>query len=134
MNKPIRIAVLCLFICFVLAPAMVVLAEEEPDHSTLGGIEHAVEHAVGEVVDSVALLTTALEKMSLGHLGISIGAGLAAVGGGIGIGVLGAAVIEGSSRQPEMKGQMLTLMFVIAALVEGLALFAIVVCLMCMFM
>ena len=73
-------------------------------------------------------------KKSIGYLGIGIGVGLAAIGGGIGIGMLSAAVVDASARQPEMQGKLLTTMFIAAALIEGLALFAIVVCMLCLFM
>ena len=127
MNKFTRIAVLCLVISFIFAPAVVVLAQEGTHHTTAESAAEAIEIASDTV-------SSALKQMSLGHLGISLGAGLAAIGGGIGIGVLGAAVIDASARQPEMKGQLLTLMFIVAALVEGIALFSLVICMMCMFM
>jgi F-type H+-transporting ATPase subunit c len=57
----------------------------------------------------------------------AIGAGLAAVGAGIGIGLIGGAALLGTARQPELAGKLQTLMLIAAALVEGVALFAIVV-------
>lgn len=57
-----------------------------------------------------------------------IGAGLAAIGAGIGIGRLTAAAIETAGRQPEMLGEVRTLMIIGAALIEGVALFAEVIC------
>jgi|GEM_PF-57445 len=141
MNKLTRIVVLYLVIClvFVPAPVMAVLTAQEDaaghsDDGFFSNVEHVVEGVTEEVVSSIEMLTTAIERMSLGHLGISLGAGLAAVGGGIGIGVLGAAVIEASARQPEMRGSLLTTMFIVAALIEGIALFSLVICMMCMFM
>ena len=56
----------------------------------------------------------------------AVGAGLAAVGAGIGIGLIGNAALQAMARQPEMAGAIRTLMFIAAALVEGVALFAIV--------
>ncbi|MDR0520631.1 MAG: ATP synthase F0 subunit C [Planctomycetaceae bacterium] len=67
-------------------------------------------------------------------MGVGIGAGLAAIGGGIGIGLIGASVIDASARQPEMQGKLTTIMFIAAALVEGLALFALVICILCLFL
>ena len=92
------------------------------------------EHIESSLEMASETVSEALKQMSFGHLGISLGAGLAAIGGGVGIGVLGAAVVEASARQPEMKGQLLTLMFIVAALIEGIALFSLVICMMCMFM
>jgi F-type H+-transporting ATPase subunit c len=57
----------------------------------------------------------------------AIGAGLAAIGAGIGIGMVGGRAMEGMARQPEMAGTIRTSMMIAAALVEGAALFAIVV-------
>jgi len=75
-----------------------------------------------------------MEKSSLGYLGVGLGAGLAAIGGGIGIGMLSASVVDASARQPEMMGKLTTIMFIAAALIEGLALFALVICILCLFM
>ena len=77
------------------------------------------------------LLDAATSSMeSLSTMGATIGAGLAAVGAGIGIGKIGAAAMEAISRQPEETNKIRMNMFVVAALVEGVALFAIVLCLL----
>ncbi len=62
-----------------------------------------------------------------GKLGGTIGAGLAAIGAGIGIGRVGAGACEGIARQPEAGGRVFTSMIITAAMIEGVALFAIVV-------
>jgi F-type H+-transporting ATPase subunit c len=59
----------------------------------------------------------------------AIGAGLAAIGAGIGIGQIGGKAMEAIARQPEALADIRTNMIVAAALVEGAALFAIVVAL-----
>ena len=56
-----------------------------------------------------------------------IGAGLAAIGAGIGIGKIGASAVEGVARQPEVASKIQTMMLIAAALIEGAALFGIVV-------
>ena len=56
-----------------------------------------------------------------------IGAGLAAIAGGIGIGTIFAAAISGIARQPEQAKQIQTIMYIGAGLVEALALFGLVV-------
>ncbi len=61
--------------------------------------------------------------MSMG----AIGAGLAAIGAGIGIGMIGGKAADGVARQPEAGGDIRTNMLLTAAFVEGAALFAIVV-------
>jgi len=60
----------------------------------------------------------------------AIGAGLAAIGAGIGIGQIGGRAMDSIARQPEATGDIRTNMIVAAALVEGAALFAIVVALL----
>jgi F-type H+-transporting ATPase subunit c len=59
--------------------------------------------------------------------GAAIGAGLAVIGAGIGIGRLAGQAMDGMARQPEMAGRIQTGAIIFAALVEGVALFAIVV-------
>jgi len=77
------------------------------------------------------LLTVLLQvaaELSLGKLGAALGAGLAAIGAGIGIGKIGVSAMEAIARQPEASNDIRTNMIIIAALVEGVALFAVVVC------
>lgn len=57
----------------------------------------------------------------------AIGGGLAAIGAGIGIGRIGGSALEAMARQPELAGKIQTVMLIAAALVEGVALFGIVV-------
>lgn len=57
----------------------------------------------------------------------AIGAGLAVIGAGIGIGKIGGSAMEGIARQPEASGKIQTAMIIAAALVEGVALFGVVV-------
>ena len=63
----------------------------------------------------------------------AIGAGLAVMGAGIGVGQIGGKAMEGIARQPSATGDIRTNMIVAAALVEGAALFAIVVALLVLF-
>ena len=60
-------------------------------------------------------------------VGGGLAAGLAVVGAGIGIGKIGGGAVESTARQPEMAGRIFVLMILTAALVEGVALFAVVV-------
>ena len=57
----------------------------------------------------------------------AIGAGLAVLGAGIGIGLIGKGATEGIARQPEASGKIQTAMIIAAALIEGVALFAAVI-------
>lgn len=79
------------------------------------------------------ILLQVLSGVSLAKIGACIGAGLAAIGAGIGIGKIGASAMESIARQPEMTNNIRTNMIVIAALIEGVALFAIIVCLLALF-
>ena len=76
----------------------------------------------------LTLLLQVAAELSLGKLGAAIGAGLAAIGAGIGIGKIGGSAMEAIARQPEASNDIRTNMIIIAALVEGVALFAVVVC------
>lgn len=67
-------------------------------------------------------------------LGASFGAAIAAIGAGIGIGKIGSAAMEAIARQPEASGDIRSNMIVIAALVEGAALFAVIVCALSLFL
>ena len=58
-----------------------------------------------------------------------IGAGLAVIGAGLGIGKIGGSAMDAIARQPEAAGKIQTAMIIAAALIEGVALFAVVVAL-----
>ena len=66
----------------------------------------------------------------LGVLGAAIGAGMAAIGAGMGIGRLTAAAVESIARQPEAANDIRGAMILMAAFIEGVALFAAVICLL----
>ena len=74
-----------------------------------------------------------LLAVGLTKLGAALGAGLATVGAGIGIGKIGSSAMEAIARQPEASGDIRTSMIIAAALVEGVALFSVVVCMLCLF-
>ena len=67
----------------------------------------------------------------LGKLGVGLGVGLAAIGAGIGIGRIGGQAMDAMARQPEVINKIFTNMIVAAALIEGVALFAVVVAFLC---
>ena len=60
----------------------------------------------------------------------AVGAGLAVIGAGIGIGQIGGHAMDAIARQPEATAKIQTAMIIAAALVEGVALFGVVVALM----
>ncbi len=69
-------------------------------------------------------------ETGLGLLAAGLGAAIVVVGAGLGIGKLAAAALEAIGRQPEAAGDIRGAMIIMAALIEGVALFAIVVCLL----
>ncbi len=79
------------------------------------------------------LLQVAADLAPIAKMGAGIGAGIAAIGAGIGIGRIGGSALESIARQPEAVGDIRTNMIIAAALIEGVAFFAIVVCLLILF-
>ncbi len=100
-----------LMACAALALLMTATATAAPDSGALGGL--------------------LLAQGDLSGLGAGLGAGLAAglgvIGAGIGIGRIGGSAVEAIARQPEMAGRIFINMILTAALVEGVALFAVIV-------
>jgi F-type H+-transporting ATPase subunit c len=86
----------------------------------------------------MSLLNTLLEATDLAaaysKMGAAIGAGLAAIGAGMGIGKIGGSAMESIARQPESVGDIRANMIVASALIEGAVFFAIVVCLLILFL
>ena len=81
------------------------------------------------------ILLQAAAGMGVAKMGATIGAGFAAIGAGIGIGLATGKATESIARQPEASaaGEIRTSMLIMGALVEGVALFAIVVCFLALF-
>ncbi len=67
---------------------------------------------------------------AIGVMGAGIGAGLVAIGAGLGIGRIGGSAMESMARQPEAAGKIQGAMLIIAALIEVAALFGLVICLL----
>ncbi|MFN3939390.1 MAG: ATP synthase F0 subunit C [Chitinophagales bacterium] len=72
---------------------------------------------------------TIMQEASINGIA-AIGAGIAAIGAGIGVGRIGGSAVEAIARQPEATGDIRANMIIAAALVEGVALFAVVVALL----
>jgi len=68
--------------------------------------------------------------MDLVYLAAGLGAALTVIGGAFGIGKLASSAMEASGRQPEAAGDIRTSMIIAAALIEGISLFALVVCIL----
>jgi len=81
----------------------------------------------------LSIILQAAANAAIAKLGAGIGAGIAAIGAGIGIGRIGGSALEAIARQPESVGDIRSNMIVAAALIEGVAFFAIVLCLLILF-
>ncbi len=79
------------------------------------------------------LFNVILSTTPWANAGGAIGAGLGAVGAGIGIGQIGKGAVEAIARQPEAANDIRANMILMAALVEGVALFAVIVGILAMF-
>jgi F-type H+-transporting ATPase subunit c len=82
---------------------------------------------------SSILLQVAQDLGPIAKMGAGLGAGIAAIGAGIGIGQIGRGAVESIARQPEAVGDIRSNMIIAAALIEGVAFFAIVIGLLVLF-
>lgn len=78
----------------------------------------------------LSVLLQAAAGVGVTKMGAAIGAGLATIGAGIGIGKIGSSAMEAIARQPEASGDIRNNMIIAAALIEGVALLSVVVCLL----
>ncbi|MCQ2182904.1 MAG: ATP synthase F0 subunit C [Bacteroidales bacterium] len=76
------------------------------------------------------MIGTILEAAVLAKVGGAIGAGIVALAAAIGIGKLAQSTMEASARQPEIAGGLRTTAIIIGALIEGVCLFGVIVCLL----
>lgn len=71
--------------------------------------------------------------VALAYLAAGIGAGIVTIGAALGIGKIAASAMDGTARQPEATGAIRTTMIIAAAMIEGVALFGIVTCIILSF-
>jgi F-type H+-transporting ATPase subunit c len=110
-------------------------SEEEPVTDSDGNVASTTNHVEKrgrQMVSMYPLLQAAATYTreytgAWGMLGAGVGAGLATIGAGIGIGRLAGQAMDGMARQPEMAGRIQTGAIIFAALIEGVALFAAVI-------
>ena len=76
------------------------------------------------------MLGTLLQAAALAKFGGALGAGIVAIAAAIGIGKLAQSTMEASARQPEIAGGLRTTAIIIGALIEGVCLFGVLVCLL----
>jgi F-type H+-transporting ATPase subunit c len=112
-NSLSKIAVLCfVIVAVVAAPAMLLAADGKP-----AAEKAAPEAAAAAPTNGITILA-----------GAAFGAGLVMVGAGYGIGRIGSCAVESMARQPEVAGNIQTAMIITAAMLEGVTLFALIVC------
>ena len=80
------------------------------------------------------LLQAVTDLTPIAKMAAGLGAGIATIGASMGIGQIGRSALESIARQPEAAGDIRSNMIVSAALIEGVAFFAIVVCLLIVFL
>ena len=80
------------------------------------------------------MLSLLLAADALAKLGAAIGATFAAIGAGIGIGRIGGQAMDAMARQPEKMGDLRSSMIIAAALVEGVAFFAVIIAILAIVM
>lgn len=115
LKRIVALAVVALF----LAPAIPAMAQDAD---------------TAETATLAAAQGTAFTTNGAVAIGACIGAGLAIIGAGLGIGRIGGQAVEATARQPEAGGRIFTTMIIAAALIEGAALFTVVVCLLTFFL
>lgn len=81
----------------------------------------------------LSFLMFLLDMAGVAIMGAGIGAGLATLGAGLGIGKIGGHAMDAIARQPESTPRIQGVMIIAAALIEGVALFGVVVCLLISF-
>lgn len=78
----------------------------------------------------LATILQAATGAALGNAGIALGAAIAVIGAAIGLGKIGQSTFESIARQPEAAGDIRGAMIIIGAFMEGVALFAMIVCIL----
>ena len=73
------------------------------------------------------MLSLLLADVAIAKLGAAIGAGLVAIGTGLGIVRIGGQAMDAMARQPEKIGDLRSSMIIAAALIEGVAFLAVIV-------
>lgn len=112
-------------LALMLMPATVTFAA--PEAPATGAAELSPES-----VQKAATWSTPWGAKGLAAIGICVGLGLIALGAGKGIGSIGSHAVDAIARQPEAQGNIFKSMIISAALIEGVALFAVVVALLVM--
>jgi len=76
------------------------------------------------------LAEVTLDDKAFGLLGGLLGVGLVVIGSSLGIGRVAGSAVEAIARQPEVGGRIFTTMIIAAAMIEGISLFSLIICLL----
>ncbi len=68
-----------------------------------------------------------MDNAGAAMIGMALAAGLASIGAGIGDGLVMGRTVEGIARQPELRGTLMTTMFVSVGIIEALPIIAVVI-------
>ncbi len=79
------------------------------------------------------VLLQSIDGASIAKAGIAISAGIVVLGAALGIASIGSSALKSIARQPEASGDIRTNMIVSAALIEGVAFFALIICIIALF-
>jgi len=93
----------------------------------------ALVHAAGETPSAGEVSSGGLSQ-GIGIGGVGLGCGLIIVGAGWGIGKIGSSAVESIARQPEVSASISTAMLISAALIEGVTFFALIICMLAVFL
>ena len=81
----------------------------------------------------LSILLQVAASAGLAKFGAALGAGIAVIGAGLGIGRIGSHAMDAIARQPESASDIRSNMIVVAALIEGVAFLAVIVCALAIF-
>ncbi len=114
MNRFSKITAVGIVLLMALSMPVMALAADEPNAPAGASAATAAPAATTAPISILA--------------GAAFGAGLVIVGAGYGIGKIGSCAVESMARQPEVAGNIQTAMLITAAMLEGVTLFALIVC------
>jgi F-type H+-transporting ATPase subunit c len=92
------------------------------------GLMSSVLAEVAPVATEAAQAAVGLGNSAFGLLGGLLGCGFIVIGAGIGVGIVAGHATEAIARQPEAGGRIFTTMIIAASMIEGIALFGMVIC------
>ncbi|MGB4327649.1 MAG: ATP synthase F0 subunit C [Tenuifilum sp.] len=84
-------------------------------------------------MNTLLILLQSIDGASIAKFGIALGAAIIVLAAGLSIGRIGSSALKSIARQPEASGDIRTNMIVSAALIEGVAFFALIILIVALF-